>query len=220
MPIASTFDFTQFQAAVFDLDGTLIHSEHAWEASKIKVLAEYGIVPSQAFLDAYVGRGLDDFVDNAFENSLPLEERKDIGKQIGAVAEVLLPQMRKPIDGAAEFLRSLNEKGLKIAICSSSARRHINNALAMLEVTDCVEVIISGQELPRGKPDPLPYLEASSALKVRPENACAFEDSVPGARSAFDAGTIVFAIGNGCTVPEFEFCHHKVKSYSDFKSAF
>ena len=211
-----TIPCTQFQAAVFDLDGTLIHSEHAWEAAKVKVLAKYGLVPSRQLLDAYVGRGISGFLDEAFGCPLTQEQLRKIGDQIGAVADVLLPKMRRPIEGAADVLIALYEGGLRIAICSSSPRRHIEGALEKLGVSDCIETIVSGAELPRGKPDPLPYIATLSALNLEPQVACAFEDSLPGAKSAFTAGMYVFAVGKGCTGTDFAFCHKRAESFADF----
>lgn len=215
----STCDFRQFKAAIFDLDGTLIHSEHAWEAAKIEVLATYGLVPSKTVLDAHVGRGLNGFLDEMFGDPLSPEQRLKIGKQIGAAADILLPKMRKPVAGAADLLCSLDENGLMIAICSSSPRRHIVSALAALRIDDRIDTIVSGAELPRGKPDPLPYLATLSALGIDPHSACAFEDSQSGTTSAFLAGISVFAIGESCTGPEFSFCHARAESFSDFEFA-
>lgn len=59
----STRDFTRFKAAIFDLDGSLVHSENAWKAAKIIVLAHYGLVLSRPVLDAHVGRGLGDCIE-------------------------------------------------------------------------------------------------------------------------------------------------------------
>lgn len=216
-PTQSTCDLTQFKAAIFDLDGTLIHSEHAWEAAKIEVLAQYGLVPSKSVLDAHVGRGLGDFLDEMFGEPLLPEQQRKMGNQIGAAADVLLPKMRNPVAGAADLLCSLYEDGLRIAICSSSPRRHIVSALAALRIDDRIETIVSAAELPRGKPDPLPYLATLSALDLKPHAACAFEDSQPGATSAFMAGVSTFAIGEGCTGPDFAFCHARAESFADFK---
>lgn len=216
LPIESTVNLNQFQAAVFDLDGTLVHSEHAWEAAKIEALAQHGLVPSRALLDAHVGRGLAGFLDEAFGQPLSPDQQGEIGDQIGRAADVLLPKMREPVAGAVELLTTLHEQGLRIAICSSSPRRHIVGALAMLGVSDRIETIVSGAELSKGKPDPLPYTVTLSALDLSPQTACAFEDSLPGAKSAFLAGMSVFAIGEGCTRSDFDFCHIRAKSFIDF----
>ena len=205
--------FSRFQAAVFDLDGTLIRSEHIWEAAKIEVLSGYGISPGQEMLDAYVGRGLGDFLEALVGHSHPEHTRLRMAKEIDAVADEMLPRLRGPMEGAGDLLRSLHEAGLRIGVCSSAARYHIEDALAELAIRDCVETIVSGAELSRGKPDPLPYLTTMAQLGLAPDMACAFEDSIVGATSAHKAGLSVFAIGEGCTDDRFSFCHHQAESY-------
>jgi sugar-phosphatase len=192
---------TDLSALIFDLDGTLVISEPAWEAAKREVLGRYGITPSQAFLDDYVGRGLRGFLSAAFGAELTDADRSRIGAEIGAVADRLLPVMRQPIPGAAEFLHDCHAAGLRIALCSSSPRRHILAALAQLGVTDLAEVIVSGAELPRGKPDPLPYLESLAALGLPPAQAAAVEDAAPGFQSAREAGLPVIGIGPVALLP-------------------
>ncbi|SNZ21217.1 HAD family hydrolase [Cohaesibacter gelatinilyticus] len=205
--------FNHYKAAIFDLDGTLIHSEHVWEAAKVEVLGRYGITPTKDLLDAFVGRGLADFFTALPEAPLPKEIKTDIANQIGAYADIHLPRLRTPVEGASELLKSLHREGLHIAICSSSPRRYIESAMADLKIENYVKAVISGAELPRGKPDPLPFATTLQALDIAPHEACAFEDSLPGARSAHDAGMPVFAVGEGCTGPAFSFCHHRTESF-------
>ena len=206
-------DFRRFQAAIFDLDGTLVHSEHVWEMAKRKVVARYGFNPTQTLLDAHVGRGLDGFLDDVFGRPLTPFEQKDFGDQIGAIADALLPLMRTPVPGAADLLADLHKKGLRIAICSSSPRRHIISAIKMLGIENHIELLVSGAELQRGKPDPMPYQKTLEDLKLPGDSVCAFEDSVSGATSALAAGLTVFAIGNGCTLPSFDECSFRAEDF-------
>ena len=174
------FEPTRFRAAIFDLDGTLVHSEHVWDRAKIEVTARYGKRPTRELLDAHVGCGLKGFLDELFGMPLPPEMRRAIGDQIGAEADLWLDRLREPVPGAREWLVSLAEAGLRVAICSSSPRRHIMGALEMLDVTDMVELAVSGAELP----PPLkrfaepgqrrhngPYLERTLAIAFPPDRS-------------------------------------------------
>ena len=207
---------SHFKAAIFDLDGTLIHSEHVWERAKKDVLARYNIIPDQDLIDAYVGRGLDDFLIETVGQTHTAQQRADMADQIGAMADQLLPKLRKPIPAAVSLLRALHASGVRIAVCSSAPRKHILSALVQLGIADLIESITSGAELPKGKPDPLPYVMAVKSLALTPQDACAFEDSLPGAQSAFDANLSVFAIGAGCSGADFSFCNDRAESYMDF----
>lgn len=211
----ATFDLTRYRAAIFDLDGTLVHSEHVWEKAKIEVTARYGKRPSQALLDAHVGRGLKDFLDELFGMPLTPEMRRAIGDQIGAEADIWLERMREPVPGAKDWLLGLVDAGLRIAICSSSPRRHIDGAVEMLGLRDIVELTVSGAELPVGKPDPLPFLTTLNELNLPAHAAFAVEDSVPGARSAHGAGLFTIAVGPGCTGPAYDFCPLRGESFAD-----
>lgn len=208
-----SIDISLYSAVIFDLDGTLVHSEHVWEAAKVAVAQHYGLVPSRALLNAHVGRGLIGFFDELFGQSLPPSRHREISVQIDAVADRFMPSMREPIPGARELLCALHDEGMRIAICSSSPRRHIADAVEMLGITDRIEAIVSATELPRGKPDPLPFRTTLGVLELPAIAACAFEDSLPGARSAHAAGIAVLAVGAGCTGPEFAFCRAQAENF-------
>jgi len=209
----ATFDPHGYRAAIFDLDGTLVHSEHVWEQAKVEVAARYGKRPSRALLDAHVGRGLKDFLDELFGMPLTPDMRRMIGDQIGAEADLWLDKLREPVPGAREWLLSLAEAGLRIAICSSSPRRHIEGAVEMLGIGEVVELSVSGAELPIGKPDPLPFRKALEGLGLMSGEAFAVEDSVPGAAAATAAGLFTLAIGPGCTGPAYHFCPFRSESF-------
>lgn len=92
-------DFLTLTAAVFDLDGTLVHSEHAWMAARLEILRRYGKLADQSLLDAHVGRGLEGFLEDAFGRALSIQEHQEIGNEFGSMADVLLPRMWEPLLG-------------------------------------------------------------------------------------------------------------------------
>lgn len=210
-------NLTRYRAAIFDLDGTLVHSEPAWEAAKRRVLERLGIEVPQATYDAFVGRGLRGFLSEVLGPGLPDARRTALADEIGAEADLLLPQLRALVPGASQSVIRLAEAGLRIAVCSSSPRRHIHAALDQLGLADHVAAIVSGADLPRGKPDPLPYLETLRLLALGPTDAFAVEDALPGAIAAQAAGLMVVGIGPQSLTPAFaEYCHVRVPDYAGF----
>lgn len=194
---------TTFKAAIFDLDGTLVLSEPAWELAKRRVLDRLGVRVPQATYDAYVGRGLRGFLSEVLGPDLAIERRTDLADQIGAEADLLLPQLRQPVPGASASVRRLQDAGLRIAVCSSSPRRHIAAALDQLGLQEVVSTVVSGADLPRGKPDPLPYLETLRQMRLGSDAAFAVEDALPGVHSARAAGLAIIGIGKGVKDPAF-----------------
>lgn len=208
---------TRFKAAIFDLDGTLVLSEPAWEEAKRRVLARIGIKVAQSTYDAFVGRGLRGFLTEVLGSDLPDDQRSDLANQIGAEADILLPQVRQVVPGAAKSVHRLVGAGMRVAICSSSPRRHINAALEQLGIAEHISTIISGAELPRGKPDPLPYMETLRKLGLSADQAYAVEDALPGVLSARGAGLNVIGIGPQARDPAFTaLCRWTVSDFGAF----
>lgn len=145
-----------------------MHSEPAREEAKRRVLGRIGVKVPQANYDAFVGCGLRGFLTHVLGPDLTDTERSRLANEIGAEADVLLPVLRQPIPGATRSVIRLSEAGLRIAVCSSSPRRHIEAALDQLDLTGRISVKVSGADLPRGKPDPLPYLETLRLLGLPP----------------------------------------------------
>ncbi len=209
------------QAAIFDLDGTLVHSEPAWEEAKRRVLHAIGISVPQSTYDAFVGRGLRGFLGHVLGPDLTEARRTELANRIGAEADILLPILRQPVPGAAQSVSRLAGLGLQIAVCSSSPRRHINAALDQLGIAPLVKVIVSGADLPRGKPDPLPYLEVLRHLRLDPDKAFAVEDALPGAQSAHAAGLAVIGIGPVAMTPAFlPLSRFRVSNFQAFDKLF
>jgi HAD superfamily hydrolase (TIGR01509 family) len=206
-----------YKAAIFDLDGTLVLSEPAWEEAKRRVLARIGLTVPQSVYDAFVGRGLRGFLNEVLGPDLSDERRTALADQIGAEADILLPQLRQPVPGATAAVLRLIGAGLGIAVCSSSPHRHIVAALDQLGLSDHIPTLVSGADLPRGKPDPLPYLKTLRRLNLSPDQAFAIEDALPGARSAHAAGLAVIGIGPESLKSELaRFCRFQVVDYAAF----
>ncbi len=75
-----------------------------------------------------------------------------------------------------------------VAIVSGAARSEIEPVLAAAGLRDAVELIVSMEDVPRGKPEPDGYLRALELLGLRPGEAVAIEDSPPGVAAAQAAG--------------------------------
>ena len=80
------------------------------------------------------------------------------------------------------------------ALVTNGPRPNVEHTLKVLGLADSFDALVLGEDLPRAKPDPLPYLEALRRLGVRAERAVAFEDSQPGATSALAAGVFTVEI--------------------------
>ena len=108
--------------------------------------------------------------------------------------------------------------GLRLGLASSSPPELIETITGKLGIGNYFSVMRSAVEEGRGKPDPAVYLSAADKLAVNPANCVAFEDSVPGVRSAKAAGMSVIAVPaeHPINEPGFNLADIKLRSLSDF----
>lgn len=110
------------------------------------------------------------------------------------VAEINPNEM---LPGAHAFLLELNEKGIKIALGSSSKNSIL--ILDKLGITDLFESIIDGTKITFGKPHPEVFLRGAAELKLQPTECVVFEDALSGVEAAKAGGFHCIGIGS----PEF-----------------
>lgn len=175
------------QAAVFDLDGTLVLSEErnrlVWEA----FFRGYGIELDDALLRHITGRrGRDSLAEILHwfpERTLP-----ELGAEIAAYESTLDLPAPEPVPGAVELVRSVAAAGVPIALVTSAGRAAAESALIALGVREHFHTVIAADDVERGKPDPQGYLTACDRLGAAPALTVGFEDTPAGVEALRSAG--------------------------------
>jgi HAD superfamily hydrolase (TIGR01509 family) len=183
-----------FRAVIFDLDGVLADSEPWWNEIDKKLLGEYGVAYRGEHHRNVLGvsyRLAVEFYKKTFGLSLPTEElmrrRGEIAAEFFANRIGLFPSTRAVL----EELRKLN---LRLAVATSSVSASARPFLDGHQLTAFFEVIVTGDEIERGKPAPDIYLRAAEKLGV-PTNEClVIEDALSGIAAGKAAGMRVAAI--------------------------
>ena len=181
-------------AAIFDLDGVLVDSEPNYLAAERDLLAGYGIDFTQELKRPYIGWGTRDML-------VDVAARYGIGDPVDDLVErknaAYLELTRRHVvgyPGTREILLGLRADGLPAALASGSSPEVIAVILAALDLTGAFDVVVSAEQVERGKPAPDLFLEAARRLGV-PEGGCVvFEDSEAGVRAALAAGMRCVAI--------------------------
>jgi HAD superfamily hydrolase (TIGR01509 family) len=182
-------------AVVFDLDGVIVDSEQVWDEVREAYTKETGghYGPTAA---------------RDMQGMSSLEWSRYMAEELGvpgtpdeinaAIVQRMLERYgRQPplVPGAADVVRQVAERW-PVAIASSSNPELIEVVVEAAGLRDAVRVIVSSEEVARGKPAPDVYLEAARRLGVEPTSCAAVEDSQNGIRSAKAAGMLVIAIPN------------------------
>jgi HAD superfamily hydrolase (TIGR01509 family) len=182
------------EAVVFDMDGVLLDSEPLHHQVVNALLAEEG---AELALDEYlnyVGTTLEDTwadVIARFGLRRTFEYYRDrydeeILKVYQTQAE-LLP-------GAAWLIGELEGRGKRLAVASSSRTAWVETCLASVRLRERFEVVVTGDMVAHGKPDPEIYLLAAERLGVSAGGCLAIEDAPKGVESAARAGMLVIAV--------------------------
>jgi HAD superfamily hydrolase (TIGR01509 family) len=188
---------TRFAGAIFDMDGTLVQSEHLHRKSWLKPLADLGIaLDEDAYLRDFAGKPgltiISDHIGLEGEAAVALYNRvTDTYWQI-AVNEV------EPTPGLLAFLERIAP--LPMAVCTSAQRASADRMLDLLKLGPRFQAVVTSTDVSHGKPHPEPFLLAAERLHVPAGLCIAFEDSANGLISARKAGMYCVGIGFGATV--------------------
>ena len=183
-----------FHAVIFDLDGVLADSEPWWNQIDAQLLAEHGINYRGEYHRNVLGvsyRLAVDFYKNAFHIPASVEElmrrRGEIAIDFFATRVGLFPS-------AKTTLEQLREMRLHLGVATSSVSASARPFLERTGIRSFFEVILTGDEVQRGKPDPDIYLEIAKRLGMPAETCLVIEDAFAGVAAAKAAKMRVAAI--------------------------
>ncbi len=187
-------------AVIFDLDGVLVDSEQAWDAARRQLAAEHGRPWPANATEAMMGMSAPEWSRYTHDVIGIPPDPETINAEVVARLLAAYRAHLPLLDGAVATVRTVAEHW-PLGLASSSNREVIELVLALAGLRDRFAVIVSSEEVPRGKPAPDVYLEAARRLSAPPQRCVAIEDSSNGLRSAAAAAVTVIAVPNRAFPP-------------------
>lgn len=177
------------KAVIFDMDGVLIDSEPVHFESDKLTFRDYGLEVTDSVLYNYVGTSNSEMWKRLrIEFNIPATVDEILKKQMKYKKQLFSGETLIPVEGVAELLRLLKNSGAAIGLASSSPRDFIQLIIESLRIDDFFQVIVSGEEVNKGKPEPDIFLKTAELLGAAPYECIVIEDSENGVRAAKSAG--------------------------------
>ena len=194
-----------FQGAIFDLDGVIVSTDECHYQAWKYMANQEGIYFDRKINERLRGvsrmQSLDIILEKS-EKQYTDAEKQELAARKNQQYVQFVRELRPDaiLPGVMEFLESLREQGLLLAIGSSSKNTRI--ILEQIGLSDYFDAVADGNAISHSKPDPEVFLLAAKLLKLKPENCFVVEDADAGVEAALAGGMKVLAVGSASTNPK------------------
>jgi beta-phosphoglucomutase len=190
---------TQTKACLFDLDGvivdTAVYHFQAWRRLANELGFDFTEHQNEQLKGISRMESLE-LILNWGNITLTETEKLDWATRKNSWYLDLVMQMtpNEVLEGVPEFLKSLQEQNIKIALGSASKNSKL--ILEKIQMLHYFDTIIDGNNITKGKPNPQVFLLGAEATNTQPAECVVFEDAVAGVQAGKAAGMTVVGVGS------------------------
>lgn len=179
---------------IFDVDGTLINSNHLHEKAWIRALDTFNINYERDFYNDI--KGIPSLkVAKQFAKFEELSVKLCKLKQKLYLESIMQIEVYQELAKLLDLIKKYKDK--KISLCTGGSRKSTQFLINKLELNDRIDFYICGDDVCEAKPSPEPYEKIVNFYSIPKNKTIVFEDSVNGIDSAISAGLSVFRVNNG-----------------------
>ncbi|MBR6201278.1 MAG: HAD family phosphatase [Spirochaetales bacterium] len=183
------------KAAIFDFDGTLVDSEdNYYLADKTLIESKSNAVFTKADKEEFIGldgkeviRRIKDKYHLRGTVEQLLEQKNSLYLRIALQNTKVYPKM-------LHLVQMFQSHNIPMAVASGTYNDNLHKLLEATNLKQYFKVILGGDDVPLGKPDPAIFLTAAAKLGIDPHNCVVIEDSLHGVEAALAAGMHIIAV--------------------------
>jgi HAD superfamily hydrolase (TIGR01509 family) len=191
------------QALIFDMDGVLIDNTPIQARAFQLLFRDQGVqADATQLLRRLNGAPASEILKETFPDQ-PADKLEELAGQREFLYRTLYWDDRRPLPGLVEFLEAARAAGLKIGLGTGSGQETIGYILDDLNLRRFFDVVITKDDVDKGKPHADTYAVTAEKLGVNPENCVVFEDALLGEQAAYRAHMRCIAVAS--TLPGRDF---------------
>jgi phosphoglycolate phosphatase-like HAD superfamily hydrolase len=176
------------QAAIFDVDGTLVDSVDFHAGAWQEALEHFGHHVTFEECRGQIGKGGDQFIPVFLSEAEQRDHGKEMEEWRGKLFKSKYLPLVRPFSGVPELLRRVRDAGLKVAVASSAKTSELEVYLEIACVRDLVDMATSSEDAKQSKPAPDIFQVALKKLGMAGPDAVAIGDTPYDAEAAGKAG--------------------------------
>jgi haloacid dehalogenase superfamily, subfamily IA, variant 3 with third motif having DD or ED len=182
------------KAIIFDVDGVLVDSMSFQADAWVETFREVGISITRKDIYELEGSNNKRLIKSIFEKAGKEPEPWQLEQLPEKKREALDFDKIKPFEGILDCLKKL-KRHFKLAMVSGSHSDTVSKVVKKF-FPNCFDVVITGSDLERGKPDPDPYLKALEKLGLTKNECIVIENAPLGITAAKRAGLYCVAVAS------------------------
>lgn len=205
----------RYKGIIFDLDGVLVYTDSlhykAWKQIADRFNIPFDEVVNNRLRGVSRMESLRIILEKS-ERSFSLEEQEQLAEEKNKIYKQLLVSMNeKDVDeDVKNTLKALKEKGIKLAIGSSS--KNTKMILNQVKLYDYFDAISDGTNIVKTKPDPEVFIKAAEFISLNPKDCLVVEDAKAGVEAAIKGGFDSAGIND---VVQYKMAKYNLLKFSD-----
>lgn len=189
------------EAALFDLDGTLLDTapDLAMAANAMRI--ELGLTPlREDIIATFVGKGMENLVRRVLAGRLQVDPDRSVAAELALFERcyhAVNGDRVRIFDGVLEGLQAMRQSGLSLAVVTNKPTAFTLPLLEQTGLRNLFAAVVCGDTCAQKKPHPMPVQHACDLLGIKPLGAVLIGDSINDAIAARAAGCAVLAVPYG-----------------------
>ena len=186
---------SKYQSIIFDMNGVIVDDEPIHVLTDIETCETFGLnVPSTEW-PKVKGWKVEEIFKKFAElyGQAPIDVGQMVAYKTAAYLKITESKL-EPIPGALKFIELSRQLFPKVGLATSTLKVLQEFVFKKFNLASFFDVVITAEDLSKGKPDPEAYLLTAKKLGVKPENCLVIEDSINGVVAGKRAGCTVLAV--------------------------